>query len=556
MAQLVPAAPVPVGVPTSGGDVGSGSAPGVRARPRLVLFGLILAVSMTTIDQTIVSLTAPTIARSLGLSASGIEWAINAYLLAAAALFQLGGRLSDVFGYRRMVIVGSALFLAGSIVCGLVPGGSAAAGVLIAGRAVQGAGMAAMFPSAVGLLFVTVPAGGRASSMAKFFSITGAMTALGPILGSWLAPINWRLIFFVNVPLGLAALVVLMVAHVPRTRRPARIDLAGAALSGAGMFLLVFALQKIGAWGWGDLRVWTLVALGVAALVAFVATQRRAREPLLDLRVFADRAFCLATAAIAFSSMAFMAVFYFLSVYGQLSLNLPVLHSSELLFWFFLGFVLAARLGARHFDRAGLRSVLIIGGLLGAAGFGAVAARAGTIGAGADGLTVPLIVAGAGLGYMFSAASTDMANRSTDSSFGEVSALTQTMKNLGGALSLAVLTSLVSSRLVTNLAGAFASFGGTSAQARQVADALGNVTSGSGSSQLAGVPDRIAQLIVTDLRQGYADAVSWAFIAMAACMGVLVVLGLCYPRDGHRGRDVPVGRDDGSVRSGRGNDDD
>ncbi|MDK9660933.1 MFS transporter [Propionibacterium freudenreichii] len=382
MAQLVPAAPVPVGVPTSGGDVGSGSAPGVRARPRLVLFGLILAVSMTTIDQTIVSLTAPTIARSLGLSASGIEWAINAYLLAAAALFQLGGRLSDVFGYRRMVIVASALFLAGSIVCGLVPGGSAAAGVLIAGRAVQGAGMAAMFPSAVGLLFVTVPAGGRASSMAKFFSITGAMTALGPILGSWLAPINWRLIFFVNVPLGLAALVVLMVAHVPRTRRPARIDLAGAALSGAGMFLLVFALQKIGAWGWGDLRVWTLVALGVAALVAFVATQRRAREPLLDLRVFADRAFCLATAAIAFSSMAFMAVFYFLSVYGQLSLNLPVLHSSELLFWFFLGFVLAARLGARRFDRAGLRSVLIIGGLLGAAGFGAVAARAGTIGAG------------------------------------------------------------------------------------------------------------------------------------------------------------------------------
>ncbi|MDK9344102.1 multidrug efflux MFS transporter [Propionibacterium freudenreichii] len=101
-----------------------------------------------------------------------------------------------------------------------------------------------MFPSAVGLLFVTVPPSGRASSMAKFFSITGAMTALGPILGSWLAPINWRLIFFVNVPLGLAALAALMVAHVPRTRRPARIDLAGATLSGAGMFLLVFALQR------------------------------------------------------------------------------------------------------------------------------------------------------------------------------------------------------------------------------------------------------------------------------------------------------------------------
>src|SRR3954466_753481 len=236
---------------------------GVRA-----LAGLILAVSMTTIDQTIVALSAPTIQSRLGLSHDGIQWAVNAYLLATAAFFLLGGRLADVFGHKRMVLVGIAAFGVTSLLCGLAPAGDYAEAWLVAARALQGVSGAIMFPAAIGIVVQSFSREGRGKAMAMFFAITGAMTAIGPMAGGYLTAWTWRSIFWVNVPIAIAALVVVGLSAAPSPRRAERIDWVGAVLVALGMGLLVFGLQEASDWGWTSVGVLGALVGGAVFLAA------------------------------------------------------------------------------------------------------------------------------------------------------------------------------------------------------------------------------------------------------------------------------------------------
>ena len=156
----------------------------VGARSKgLALAAMLFAVSMTFIDQTIVAIAAPTIQHALGLSSSGIQWAINAYLLTLAALFAFGGRLADIAGHRRMVVIGVIIFAGASALCGATPAGGAAEAWLVAFRAVQGLGGAIMFPAAIAIVVVTFDLRSRGRVLALFFGLAGALTAVGPIVG-------------------------------------------------------------------------------------------------------------------------------------------------------------------------------------------------------------------------------------------------------------------------------------------------------------------------------------------------------------------------------------
>src|SRR5579864_7123120 len=160
----------------------STAGPTTGGRPRqLILAAMIFAVAMTFIDQTIVSIAAPKIQADLGLSSSGMQWAINAYLLALAALFAFGGRLADTVGHRTMVIIGVVIFAGSSALCGLTPSGAAAETWLVAFRAVQGAGGAVMFPAALAIVVQTFDLRSRGRALALFFGIAGGLTAIGPI---------------------------------------------------------------------------------------------------------------------------------------------------------------------------------------------------------------------------------------------------------------------------------------------------------------------------------------------------------------------------------------
>src|SRR5271156_3680129 len=195
----------------------SGSAAGGGKSRSLVLTAMIFAVSMTFIDQTIVSIAAPTIQHNLGLSSSGMQWAINAYLLALAAFFAFGGRLADTVGHRKMVVLGVIIFAGSSALCGLTPTGGLAEAWLVAFRAVQGLGGAIMFPAAIAIVVGTFDLHSRGRALALFFGVAGGLTAIGPIAGGYLIQWTWRAIFWINIPVALIALILIALSIPPRS---------------------------------------------------------------------------------------------------------------------------------------------------------------------------------------------------------------------------------------------------------------------------------------------------------------------------------------------------
>ncbi|MFT4164363.1 MAG: MFS transporter [Microlunatus sp.] len=502
----------------------------------LTLAGQIVAVSMTTIDQTIVALSAPTIEIDLGLSHDLMQWAVNVYLIATAAAFLLGGRLADVFGHKTMVQIGIAGFGVTSLLCGLAPTGTYAAAWLIVARALQGVSGAIMFPAAIGIVVQTFPRAGRAKAMASFFAVTGAMTAIGPIAGGFLTQWTWRSVFWVNVPLAVVASIIIAVSAAPSSRRDERIDLPGALTIAAGLAAIVFGLQQAGSWGWTSPYVLGSLAGGVVLVVAFALVEHRTAEPLVKLELFRDRGFVIVTLATLFASMAFLSTFFFLSVYGQVSLQLTAINTGLLFGKFFVGFVIASQIGSRRFDRVGARSVLILGGLIGAAGFGWLAVSVTTIpanpGAVINPQTWPIMLAGAGVGFMISAASTDAVNRAIGASYGEVTAISQTMRNFGSALGLAVFSTLVTGVLTDKLIASFTALGAPASVAREVVGRISGAETGhgSGSADFGRLPAAVQQQFLQAVHQGYADAVAWAFGGAAVAMLVVTLLGCCYPR--------------------------
>ena len=213
---------------------------GVRSK-NMVLAAMIFAVSMTFIDQTIVSIAAPNIQRELGLSNTGLQWAINAYLVALASLFAFGGRLADTVGHRRMVVLGVIVFAGASAMCGLTPKGNAAQAWLVTFRAVQGAGGAIMFPAALGIVVQTFELHRRGQALALFFGIVGGLTAVGPVLGGYLTEWTWRAIFWVNIPVALIALTLIALSRPVTEYQWAPVDYRGLVLIVGGVALSVSA---------------------------------------------------------------------------------------------------------------------------------------------------------------------------------------------------------------------------------------------------------------------------------------------------------------------------
>jgi EmrB/QacA subfamily drug resistance transporter len=502
-----------------------------------LLIAMIFAVSMTTIDQTIVALSADTIQKNLAISHAAVAWSINAYILATAAFFILGGKLADVFGHKRMAIIGILTFATFSLLSGLTPTGGAAGAWLITARTLQGIGTAMMFPAALGIVLSIFPSNSRGKAVATFFGVTGGMTALGPILGGYLTEWTWRSIFWINIPIAIAALLLVSRQAVPAQGTRQKIDWPGAALVAASMALAIVGLQQAGSWGWDSALTWLFVAAGVILLAAFIGFERNRPAPLVRLESFKERGFSISVLATLFSSMAFVPIFFFLSVYAQISLGLDVYQSALLLLEFFIGFVLASNYGGRLFDKRGARRPIIIGGAASAIGFAWWASRLNDLSNGAAFLNSPqfwpTVLAGAGIGFMFSAAATDVANRAKGQSYGQATGISQTAKNFGGAFGLAVLTAIVSTQLTSNLNNSFAALGAPAGAGKSIAMDInsGDQSAGHGhGSKVAAYPPAIQRKIEKTIETGYADATKPAFYGMSVAMAIVFLLGLAYPR--------------------------
>ena len=492
---------------------------------KLVLTAMVFAVGMTFIDQTIVAIAIPKIQRELSLSATGAQWVINGYLLALSALFALGGKLGDARGRRRMVILGVTGFALTSAACGFTPKGSAAQAWIIGFRILQGASAALLFPAAVGIVVSAFPLRERGRAMAIFFGIAGGLTAIGPIAGGYLTQWTWRSIFWINVPVAMIALLLIRRSCRETEIQDQRLDYRGAVLISGAMGLVVLGFQQSSVWGWSSPATWGSLIVGMLLMVAFVRWELRTPEPLLQLRIFADRGFAGDTAVLAMMSVVFVPFFFFASVYSQVSLGKTSSRAGLYLLYFFLGYVVASQVGGRILDRRGARPAIVFGCAISAVGFFLLAGKLTDLSLSKQWLYVA--IAGAGIGLMLTPASTDAVNRAASTAYSEATGITQTARNFGASLGLAVLGTILIHRVNTNVTGALTKAGVPSGVAHRVASSFGLGGSASGSS--TGQP----HALVHDVQLAFAHSTQTIFYIMAGVMAATFIVAA---------RRVPRGR--------------
>ena len=498
----------------------------MSSKKNLVLIAMVFAVGMTFIDQTIVAIAIPRIQRELSLSATGAQWVINGYLLALSALFAFGGKLGDARGRRRMVVIGVIGFAVTSAACGFTPKGSVAQVWIIVFRILQGASAALLFPAAVGIVVAAFPVRERGRAMAIFFGVAGGLTAIGPIAGGYLTQWTWRSIFWINVPVAIIALVLISRSRVEETAvQDTRLDYRGAVLISGAMGLLVLGFQQSGVWGWSSPATWVSLIVGVLLMVAFIRWELHTPEPLLRLRIFADRGFAADTVVLGMMSVVFVPFFFFASVYSQVSLGKNSSQAGLYLLYFFLGYVIASQVGGRILDRRGARPAIVFGCAISAVGFLLLAGKLTDLSLNKQWLYVA--IAGAGIGLMLTPASTDAVNRAPSAAYSEATGITQTARNFGASLGLAVLGTILIHRVNTNVTSALTKAGVPSGTAHRVAASFGLGESASGSS--AGQPHSIVHAV----QLAFAHSTQTVFYIMGGVMAATFIVAV---------RRVPRGR--------------
>jgi len=513
-------------------------------RPSLVTVAMTLAVSMTFIDQTIVAIASPDLQRDLGLTSHQGLWVVNAYLVALAATFALGGRLADVWGRRRMVLVGVTGFAVTSALCGATPATSWAAPWLIAARAGEGFFAALLLPSAISAVYAAASAERRGRSMAMFYGMTGAFTALGPVLGGYLMAWSWRSIFWINLPVALAALALTARAHIPEARVRERIDWRGAALIASGMAASVIGFSQASAWGWTSPATLGLLIGGAALLVTFVLVERRTAVPLVRLDILRLQGFRVDAAVIFCVMVAFVPVSYFLSVYAQVSLGLDASETSKLLLQFFLGYLIAAQIGGRIFDSHGAKPTLILGCAVGVVGFAWWASNVTTLTMSAQ--MHPLLLAGAGIGLLIGPASADAVSRVSAASYGEVTGLNQTVRNYGSALGFAILGTIATHVFTSRFTQSLTSLGIPHGQADAIAH---SAASGAPDAQGGAAPSSMQIAIEHAAAHDFALGMRAVLITMTVALGAALLIALKHPGDRPAGAEPDsTSRDTGADR--------
>jgi EmrB/QacA subfamily drug resistance transporter len=309
---------------------------------------------MIMLDNTVVNVALPSIRSSLGMSIEGLEWVVAGYALTFAAFMLIGGKLADFVGRRLIFMVGLAVFTGASLACGLASNG----GFLIGARIVQGLGGALMNPATLSIIAATFAPRERGRAIGIWAGVSALALAIGPLVGGLLTQhVNWNWIFFVNVPVGLAGLLLApaLVEESRDTTADQRLDVPGLATSALGLFSLTYAFIEANNYGWSSVRILGAFALAAVALAAFVLLERHQRAPMLDLSLFRNRTFGGANAAMLFVGLAMFGTFFYVSLYMQNVLKYsPVQAGASFLPMTVLVILIAPRAGALT-DRVGSR---------------------------------------------------------------------------------------------------------------------------------------------------------------------------------------------------------
>jgi EmrB/QacA subfamily drug resistance transporter len=319
-----------------------------------------LASFMMALDSLVVTTALSTIKQDLSASIESLEWVVNAYNLTFAVLLLTGAALGDRFGRRRMFVAGLALFTVASVACAVAQN----IGVLVASRALQGAGAAMVLPLSLTLISAMFPPSQRGRAMGLYLGLTGLATFSGPVVGGAIAEgLAWQWIFWLNLPIGVLA-ILLTWRRVEESRGPnTRLDLGGVALVTTGAFGIVWAMVRGNAAGWASAEVFGAAAGGIALVIAFVAYEKHVEHPMLPMRFFRSRAFATANPANALVFASLYGTMFFLAQYFQVVHDQGPLGAGLLLMPWTGTLMVCAPLAGRLVDKVGERT-FVAGGLL------------------------------------------------------------------------------------------------------------------------------------------------------------------------------------------------
>ena len=421
---------------------------------------IVTAQFMVILDVAIVNVALPSIKSDLHFSQTNLQWVISAYAILFGGALLLGGRLADLLGRRRLFVAGLALFASASFLCGIAWSEAS----LIGFRALQGLGGAMLAPAALSLLMTTF-AEGRERNLALgiYGAASGSGAAAGVLLGGVLTSyLSWSWIFFINVPVGVAA-----IALAPVLLRESRADLAhrhfdlpGAFSITAGLMLLVYAMTRATTDGWSATSTLALLGASVALIAAFVAIELRSRSPLLPLRIFRLRTLTAANVAMAIVGAVAFSEFFLLTLYLQDVLHYSAVQSGAAFVGFAGAVVLVSNLAQLVVGRIGVRPTLTLGLLLSATSVAALA-RLPVEGQYFADLFPWFVLGGAGMGLSFVPVTIAGLSGVERSDAGVASGLINTSRQIGGAIGIAAVSAIAATS-TTHYAGAHAGISASS----------------------------------------------------------------------------------------------
>jgi EmrB/QacA subfamily drug resistance transporter len=488
-----------------------------------------LGTFMLLVDVTIVNVALPQMAIGLDTSFSNLQWVVDGYALSLGVVLLGAGALGDLFGHRSLYVVGLVVFALSSAACGISPNG----GVLIAARVVQGVGGAAMFTTTFALLGVSYQGRDRGTAFGIWGGVSGAATAVGPVLGGLLTQgISWRWIFYVNVPISVVAIVLCFtVLGADRRRGGEGFDLLGTLAFTVFAAPLTLAVIRVGSVGWGSVQTWGLVVLSGLGLTAFALAEKHGRNAMLDLALLRNKSFVgILVAALLVNFAAFSALTY-VSVWLQSVLGLSPIESGLTGLPMSACVFIASALGGRFLHDRSPR--LAIGGGLLLVGAGSAACGL-LIGAGSDwtALMAGYVLIGLGVGFVMPILSSTAMSSVPPQRGGMAAGAVTTARQLGFAIGIATLGTLFSSRAQTYL-GAHG--------APNPANTARGLAGGQADRIIAAAPSDLRETVSHALHGAAASGLDAGFlvaggIGLLAGLLVLILVRPAPPREGGWGQ--------------------
>ncbi len=502
-----------------------------RSRQWMTLLAMTGSLSMIMIDQTVVSVALPRIQRDLDLSQSGLQWVMNAYILALAATVAVGGRLGDIMGRRKGFVGGVLLFATASAACGT----AASEAGLIAARVLQGIGAAFMQPASAAIVTSTFPLEERGRAMAVYAGVAMSMMAVGPLLGGVITEYaSWRWVFWINIPVAaLAVTLALVFCRTGDRSSGESVDFRGLLFLVLGMPALVFGIQQGNTFGWTSPLTLGLILGGLALIAILVLVERRVENPLIDVNLFSNRFFLADTLLLFFIQFGLVSQVVFLALFIQKILGFSPVDTGLALLILVVPAVVVSQAAGRIFDRVGVKPLAVAGSLLITLAF---LSHALFLAREAFAWTIPgMLLFGAGAGLVLTPANTDGLSRVPADRRGQASGLLQTFRQVGSTLGLAVIGTIVFGVERSGISRLVEHHGGSEAHREE----LSRLLSQSAEGQAAALREitTAGPELLTGLKAAVTRGISAGFSLSTVVMLLALLVALFMMRSGRQTED-------------------